>query len=162
LSSNKRAQAIAVTARANVNVFYRCVKAWSWPVLYFKVYATEEVDAQNMPIWENEEYLHESYFGSKEIYNAYNTHELRGGIPKSQEVYFEAYDLSFSERLKLLLSFAQFPSFRKGTRKKKSLGVKEDVATIKKGERLNTVPLGGRKYDLKELDKALENNVLPF
>jgi len=159
---SQRPQAIAVTARANVNVFYRCVKAWSWPFLYFKVYATEEVDAQNMPIWENEEYLHESYFGSNEIYNAYNTHELRAGIPKSQEVHFEAYELNFIERLKLLLSFAQFPSFRKETGKKKSLGVKEDFATIKKGERLNTVPLGGKKYSFSDLDKALETDTLPF
>jgi len=147
---SQRPQAIAVTARANVNVFYRCVKVMSWPFLYFKVYATEDVDAQNMPIWENVEYLHESYFGSKEIYNAYNTHELRAGIPKSQNVYFEAFDYSFLGRLKLLLSFARLPRFSVGAGKKKSLGVKSDEATIKNGERLNTIPVGGSQSDLEE------------
>jgi len=47
---SQRAQAIAVTARANVNVFQKTVKILSWPKPYFQIWATEDVDAQNFPI----------------------------------------------------------------------------------------------------------------
>ncbi len=52
---SQRAQAVDVTARANVTFFYKCVKtrAWWWPFKpYFKIYRTEEMDNQNFPVWE--------------------------------------------------------------------------------------------------------------
>lgn len=98
---SQRAQAIAVTARANVNVFHKTVKKLSWPVPFFTIYATEEIDNQNFPIWDNSKVVH-SGFAKKEVLNAYNSWYLSNGIPRSQEVHFEAYDLSFKERIKTL------------------------------------------------------------
>lgn len=104
---SQRAQAVAVTARANVTFFYKCVKRrvffWDW----FKVYYTEDVDSSNFPIWEEfntqgertwRAPTYHSGFGRAEIYNAYNSWYLRAGIPQSQTFHFEAYDLNFSER----------------------------------------------------------------
>jgi len=104
---SQRAQAVAVTARANVTYFYRCVKtrAWFFPfVPYFKIYRTEEMDEQNFPIWEKPlegwtAELWHSHFAKKSIYEAYNSWYLRAGIPKSQEVSFEAFDLNFFQKI---------------------------------------------------------------
>jgi len=102
---SQRPQAIAVTARANVNVFYKHVKTMSWPFVHFKVYATEDIDAQNMPTWDLDNMKPvETYFANKRILNAYNSWYLRHGIPRSQEVFFEAYDLDFKERLDSIFS----------------------------------------------------------
>ena len=43
-----------------------------------------------------------TYWGNSRVFNAYNTDYLAQGIPKSQEVYFEAYDLTLKERLMAL------------------------------------------------------------
>lgn len=108
---SQRAQAVAVSARANVTFFYKCVKgyAWFWPFLpYFKVYRTEEMDDSNFPVWETEDYkapLWRSHFASKEVYESYNSWYLRAGLPKSQEVSFEAYDLSFRDKIKALINY---------------------------------------------------------
>lgn len=98
---SQRPQAIAVTARANVNIFYKHVCALRWPFVLFKVYATEDIDANNMPLFDDAKVV-ERYFGSQRIFNTYNSKYLRGGIPTSQEVYFEAFDFSAKQRLLLL------------------------------------------------------------
>jgi len=107
---SQRAQAVAVTARANVVFFFKCVKtfAWFWPFKpYFKIYRTEEMDNSNIPIWENEMTgfkadLWHKHFGKKEVYAAYNSWYLRAGIPNTQEVKFEAYELSTWEKIKMM------------------------------------------------------------
>lgn len=109
---SQRAQAVDVTARANVTFFYKCVKtrAWWWPFLpFFKVYRTEEMDNQNYPIWEDylsgwKAELWHSGFARQYVFDAFNSWYLRAGIPKSQTVDFEAFDLSFWEKLKLLFA----------------------------------------------------------
>jgi len=108
---SQRAQAVAVTARANITWFYKCVKtrAWFWPFAnYFKIYRSEEMDQQNFPIWDEPSTgfraeLWKSHFGKKYIYNSYNSWYLRQGIKKSQTVRFEAYDLNFFEKVVLIL-----------------------------------------------------------
>ena len=110
---SQRAQAVDVTARANVTFFYKCVKtrAWFYPfAIYFKIYRTEEMDSANFPIWDApmENWtaeLWKSHFGNKRLYNMYNSWYLREGIEKSQTVAFEAYDLTTIEKLKLLFGF---------------------------------------------------------
>ncbi len=115
---SQRAQAVDVTARANVTYFYKCVKtyAWFWPfATYFKVYRTEEMDDQNYPVWEerlpNGEMwtapVWQSHFAKQKVYDAYNSWYLRDGIAKSQEVYFEAYDLTLGEKLSILFAKKQ-------------------------------------------------------
>jgi Zonular occludens toxin (Zot). len=105
---SQRAQAVDVTARANVTYYYKCVKtrAWFWPFkVYFKVYRTEEMDQVNFPIWEDlmtgwQAEVWQSHFASDLVYKSYNSWYLRAGIPRSQEVSFEAYDLSVWEKIK--------------------------------------------------------------
>lgn len=102
---SQRAQAVAVTARANVTYFYKCVKtrAFWFPFLpYFKVYRTEEMDDQNFPVWEARlpngktwyAPLWHSHFASQKIYDAYNSWYLRAGVIRSQIVHFEAFQLN--------------------------------------------------------------------
>lgn len=109
---SQRAQAVAVTARANVTYFYKCVKRRFFFWDYFKVYYTEDVDQSNFPIWEQynsqgelvwRAAVYYSGFGRKEIYNSYNSWYLRAGIPKSQEFFFEAYSLNLFDRLRAFL-----------------------------------------------------------
>jgi len=108
---SQRAQAVDVTARANVTFYYKCVKtwAWFWPfATYFKVYRTEEMDVTNFPIWEDfstewTAELWKSHFASKDVYAAYNSWYLRAGVPRSQEIHFEAYDLTTFEKLMAFL-----------------------------------------------------------
>ena len=68
------------------------------------------MDQQNFPIWEDlmTEWVAEKYsthFGSKEVYNAYNSWYLRAGIPNSQEIFFDAFDLSTFQKLVLFFRF---------------------------------------------------------
>jgi hypothetical protein len=82
---SQRAQAVAVTARANVTFFYKCVKNMTWPWVHFKIYRTEEMDSQNFPIWEDlqndwQAELWSSHFARSEVYNSYNSWYLRGGV----------------------------------------------------------------------------------
>jgi hypothetical protein len=109
---SQRAQAVDVTARANVTFFYKCVKtvAWFWPFKpYFKVYRTEEMDDSNYPIWEDfstgwQAELWYKGFANQRVYDSYNSWYLRAGIPKSQELKFEAYELTTWEKVKILFS----------------------------------------------------------
>ena len=110
---SQRAQAVDVTARANVTFYYKCVKgrAWWWPFkTRFYVYRTEEMDQMNFPIWEEpstewQAELWLSHFANDSIYAAYNSWYLSAGIPKSQEITFEAYDLTFMQKLKAFFTF---------------------------------------------------------
>jgi len=103
----QRPTAIHVSARANVNRFYKCEKRMSWPWLIFK--RSEYQDLKSETVDESVEPISTKvYFARKEILNAYDTHYLRAGIPVSNKVEFEAYELSFLERLFALIG-AVFP-----------------------------------------------------
>lgn len=112
---SQRAQAVDTNARANVSHYYKCVKqvAWFWPFKpFFRVYTTEEMDDANIPVWEEHipysngkvwrAPIHTQYFADKKIYNLYNSWYLRDGIEKSQEVNFEAYELSLREKIQTM------------------------------------------------------------
>lgn len=114
---SQRAQAVDTNARANVSHYYKCVKriAWFWPFKpFFFVYTTEDMDDQNIPVWEEHipysngkvwrAPIYRKYFAKKKIYDLYNSWYLRDGIEKSQEVNFEAYELSVGDKLALLTS----------------------------------------------------------
>lgn len=98
----QRPTAIQVSARGNVNRFYKCVKIASWPWVRFGRFEFQEmvgetVDETKDPI------SRKTYWANPAIFRAYNTSYLADGIPKSQNVFFQAFDLSFSERGYLLL-----------------------------------------------------------
>jgi len=101
---SQRPTAIQVSARGNVNRFYKCVKLASWPWPRFARYEFQEMSGETVneavdPISKK------TYWGSKRVFGAYNTDYLAEGIPKSQKVFFEAFDLSFKDRT---LAFGHF------------------------------------------------------
>jgi len=101
---SQRTQAVQVSARGQVNRFFKCEKKLEWPFLIFK--RTEYQDMKDNDVDESSDPISEkSYFASKKVMEAYDTKYLRAGIPKSQEVYFEAFRYSLRGRLKLLFSF---------------------------------------------------------
>ncbi len=106
---SQRAQAVDVTARANVTFFYQCIKKRFLFWNRFKILRTEDMDSSNYPIWHIEgtetkpdwdAEVYYSAFAKKHIYDMYNSWYLRGGIPRSQDIYFEAYDLSTLSKFK--------------------------------------------------------------
>jgi len=109
--ASQRPVAVAPTVRANITYFYKCMKVLSWPIVRFKILRTQDVDDNNLPVFTSEpevydrNHLYTSHFARKKIYNSYNSWYLRGGIPKSQDVFFEAFDFDFLGRWNLLYSF---------------------------------------------------------
>jgi len=96
---SQRPTAIQVSARGNVNRFYKCVKLASWPLVRFARFEFQEMTGETVdetvdPI------SRKTYWGRNRVFSAYNTNYLAEGIPKSQKVFFEAYDLDFKERLR--------------------------------------------------------------
>jgi len=94
----QRPTAIQVSARGNVNRFYKCVKVGSWPVPRFVRYEFQEMTKETVDE-EAEPISVKSYWGKQKIFNAYNTDYLRGGIVKSQDVHFEAWRLSLKHKI---------------------------------------------------------------
>lgn len=95
---SQRPTAIQVSARGNVNRFYKCVKLASWPWVRFMRYEFQEMTGETVN--ENADPISKkSYWASMEVFRAYNTDYLSQGIPKSQAVFFEAYDLTFSQKI---------------------------------------------------------------
>lgn len=101
---SQRPTAIQVSARGNVNRFFKCVKVGEWPVPRFHVYEFQDMIGETVD--ENAEPVTiQKYWGSKKVFNAYNTDYLAQGIPKSQNVYFEAFDLDFFDRIRAIVRF---------------------------------------------------------
>lgn len=136
---SQRAQAVDITARANVSWFYKCVKtrAWFWPfATFFKVYRSDEMDEQNYPIWEerlpNGEIWRaecwRSHFADKSVYAAYNSWYLADGIERSQTVNFDAYTLTRGEMFNAITSI-MFPKKVKSKAVDKS-PTKKEIKTL--------------------------------
>jgi len=100
---SQRTQAIHVSARAQVNRFYKFVKVWSYPFIIIKRKEYQDLKGQDVDE-EVEPVSVKSYFLSKRIKNAYNSKYMRDGVPMSQEVHFEGFKLNFGSRIKALLT----------------------------------------------------------
>lgn len=137
---SQRAQAVDVTARGNVEKFYKCVKKeYFWGLLppLFRVYMTEDIDeGNNYPIWVRhdsqgeitwEAPIYHSKFARKYIYNAYDSWYMRKNMVRSQELHLDAFELNFSDKIKAL--------FRSMSKKKpKPLPIKLPVRHLKTNE----------------------------
>jgi len=110
---SQRAQAVDVTARANVRMFYKCeAKHFPFLPIFFVVYCTEEVDnAQSYPVWVRHDSTGEevwrapvfhSGFARKNVYDAYDSWYMRKQMQKSQELYLSGYELTQKEKFVLL------------------------------------------------------------
>jgi len=102
---SQRPTAIQVSARGNVNRFYRCEKLFSLPFLGIPVFRrTEFQEMTGETVNEmSEPVSKKNYIGSKRVFNAYNTDYLAQGIPKSQEIHFQAFKLNFFARFIVLI-----------------------------------------------------------
>jgi len=95
---SQRPTAIQVSARGNVNRFYKCVKLASWPWPRFARYEFQEMTGETVD--ENVDPVSvKRYWGNRAVFAAYNTDYLAEGIPKSQVVHFEAWDLSLKDKV---------------------------------------------------------------
>lgn len=99
---SQRPTAIQVSARGNVNRFFKCVKLASWPWIRFARYEFQSMKGETVDE-EAEPDSVKTYWGNPLVFNAYNTSYLAQGIAKSQKVFFEAYDLSFKDKILALL-----------------------------------------------------------
>jgi len=95
---SQRPTAIQVSARGNVNRFYKCVKLAQWPWVRFARYEFQQMTGETVDETVDPVSL-KTYWGNSRVFNAYNTDYLAEGIPKSQSVFFEAFDLSFKEKI---------------------------------------------------------------
>lgn len=148
----QRTQAIHVGARANVNQYFRCTKKIFFffflrlQVEEFQSMKGNDVDDDSPPVstrifWSNTRY-----------WNLFNTHVLRGGRPRSQDLFFDVYYLNFTERLYL--------AFWHLFGRRSPRGVK---ATGSDAEQVESV-LGGNSKPVKRLSKRqayLENVLSP-
>jgi hypothetical protein len=92
----QRTQSVHVNARGNVNIFWKCKKHnyffWKLLCVYeFQDMKGQDVDEDSEPVsvqrfWTNTKY-----------WEIFNTHYLRAGKPKSQELHFSAYDYTRKE-----------------------------------------------------------------
>jgi len=137
---SQRPTAIQVSARGNVNRFYKVVKIGTWPRPRFCRYEFQEMSGETVD--ENAEPISKkTYWGSDRVFSAYNTDYLAQGIKKSQEVYFEAFDLTFREKLHALRNLFRRLKPRKGGGggEKKGVAVAEEsVGTPRRGDELST------------------------
>jgi len=97
----QRTQSVHVNARGNVNQFFRCSKHG---FLMFNMLMVEEFqDMKGQDVDETAEPIAiRRYFTSKKYWRLFNTHYLRRGRPRSQDVYYEAFDVSAWGRIKLM------------------------------------------------------------
>jgi hypothetical protein len=101
---SQRPTAIQVSARGNVNRFYKCVKLAQWPWVRFARYEFQQMTGETVD--ENADPISiKTYWGNPRVFKAYNTDYLAQGIPKSQEVFFEAFDLTFTDKLQAIKKY---------------------------------------------------------
>jgi Cdc6-like AAA superfamily ATPase len=98
---SQRTQAVHVSARAQINRFYKFVKILTFPFIVIKRYEYQDM-AQNDVDETVDPISVRSYWLSKRIRNAYNSKYLRGGIPISTDMHYDVYRLTFKDKLRAL------------------------------------------------------------
>jgi len=97
----QRPTAIQVSARGNVNRYFKCEKLISWPVKIFRQYEYQDMVGETVdetkPVGTPRVFI-----AKKWVFDAYNSKYLRGGVIKSQELALEAYMLNYWDKIKAL------------------------------------------------------------
>jgi len=99
---SQRTQAIQISARGQVNRFYRCSVKMRWPFLIFRREEFQDMEANDVDESEDSLVSTKTYFANKKVLAAYDTKYLRAGVERSQKIYFDAYDLTFLDRLRAI------------------------------------------------------------
>lgn len=112
---SQRTNAIEVSARGQVNVFYKCEKKLTWPWLILRRYEYQDMKNDDVDDGETAEPISiKTYFARKKVMNAYNTHYLREGEDFSKDLKVDIYRLDFFERtMAVLLNFVGYKGKKK-------------------------------------------------
>jgi len=98
----QRTQSVHVNARGNVNIFWKCKKV-RW-LFWTRLYVYEFQDMKGQDVDEDSEPVSiQKFWSSNRYWRMFNTHFLRAGKLKSQDLHFKAYDLDFKERFMALI-----------------------------------------------------------
>lgn len=100
---SQRPTAIHVSARGNVNRFFKVERWLKWPVLLFT--KTEFQDMANETVDETKPLRTKMYLGKKSILQAYDSKYLRGDTPRSQDLAITAYKVGWFRSWLLLWNF---------------------------------------------------------
>jgi len=101
---SQRTQSIHVNARGNVNRYFRCRKSIFF-FFFLRLQVEEFQDMKGSDVDESDDSLVDTriYWSNERYWRLFNTHVLREGKPLSQQLYFDAYSLSFVQRVSLVL-----------------------------------------------------------
>jgi len=105
----QRPTSVHVSARGNMNRFFKFVKIASWPWIRFARYEFQEMSGETV----NEEadpISVKTYWGSKKIFNAYNSWQF-DTQDRLHALHLKAFDLTFFDKLKAFFAIA-FPKKR--------------------------------------------------
>lgn len=97
----QRPTAAHVSLRANVNIFYKFEKIWTWPFIVFR--RTEFQEMINETVDETKPLSTKLYLGRKSIFNSYNSKYLRGDKEDPQRVMVRVFEVNLVQRFKLLI-----------------------------------------------------------
>jgi len=90
--------------RSQVNVWYKCEKRLSWPVILFQRTRIEDMK-DDLPDEENPVGRPKTYVGDPEIFKAYSTHAMRGKGAIEQIAAFDVYESTRGQRILHVLGF---------------------------------------------------------
>lgn len=100
---SQRTQAVEVSARGQVNRFFKCSVVLRWPWLVFRRTEYQDMKSDDVDDGETAEPASKKiYFARRKVMQAYDSRYLRAGMERSQQIFFEAYQLNFFYRLALL------------------------------------------------------------
>jgi len=93
----QRPTSIHVTARGNMNRFYKFVKIASWPWVRFARYEFQTMDRETVD--ESQEPIStKTYWAKKSVFDAYNSWYYGELLPLHNS-YYEAFELDFSDKV---------------------------------------------------------------
>lgn len=91
--------------RSQINIWYRCEKRFQMGrLIIFQRWEYQDMK-NDEPDEENPIGRPKTYFASEKIFNAYDTHAMRGDDAVVEPPVFDAYETTRWDRLKLLLGF---------------------------------------------------------
>jgi len=105
----QRPTAIQVSARGNVNRYFKCEKLFTWPIPVFRQWQFQDMVGETVdetiPVRHGRFTNAKVFIGKRRVFEAYNSKYLRGGIVRSQETFVNAWNLSLKERILAFFGF---------------------------------------------------------
>lgn len=152
----QRPTSVQVTARANMNRFYKFEKISNWPWVRFRRSEYQEMVGETVD--DTKEPLSvKTYWASKKIFNAYNSY-FYGELKPLHEPFFETHELKFVDRCRSLV-FSVLPALRRKYEKNflqvdggipSDVGGQKRITSIKNTRGLNTAGVGEVSYPVQE------------